>query len=99
MRHGYQRTNQMSDPLMMSGVSRPAIKTQTNCHGDGECAAMVVVVVVVGEGLLEGKCVYVRVHACSYVLFNGVWDARLSQLLPRSHCSFRRRKEALCSKV
>ena len=61
MRHGYRSANQLSLPLMMSQVSGAAIKTQRNRHSNAECSAMVVVVVVVGEGLLEGKCVYVCV--------------------------------------
>lgn len=60
MRHGYQGTNQLQVPLMMSQVIGPAIKTQRNCHGNAECAAMVAAVAV-GEGLREGKCVYVCV--------------------------------------
>ncbi len=49
---------------MMSLVSRAAIKTQRNCRGNADCSAMAVVVVVVGESLLEGKCVCLRVCAC-----------------------------------
>lgn len=60
MRHSYRGTNQPPVPLMMSQVSRPAIKTQKNRHGNVECAAMVVMVAV-GEGLREGKRVYVCV--------------------------------------
>lgn len=47
---------------MMSQVSGAAIKTQKNRHGNAECSAMVVAVVVVGEGLLEGKCACVCVY-------------------------------------
>lgn len=47
---------------------RAAIKTQRNRRGNTECSAMLVVVVVMGEGLLEEKCVCV--YVC--VLFNGV---------------------------
>lgn len=42
---------------MMSQVSGPAIKTQRNHHGNSECAAMAVVVVV-GEGAGSKVCVY-----------------------------------------
>lgn len=65
MRHGYWETNHFPVPLMMSQVSGPAIKTQRNHHGNSECAAMAVVVVV-GEGLQEAKCV------CMSVLFNRI---------------------------
>lgn len=45
----------------MSQVIRPAVKTQSNCHGNTEYTAAVVAAVAVGEGLREGKCVYVCV--------------------------------------
>lgn len=54
---------------MKSQISGAAIKTQSDHRGNAEYAAMLVVVGVVREGLLEGKSVCA--HTC--VLFNGVW--------------------------
>lgn len=83
---------------MKSQIRGAAIKTQRNRCGNGECAAMSVVVAVVGDGFTGREvCVCLPLCVCVCVFHSMV--SELSQPLRRSQCSLRRRKEALSPKV